>query len=75
MKDDEKSREITATEFAKIKGKSGAWGRWIAQQAAAKGKKIPRKVGNYWLATVEEWERVLKSLGIRGRRRKSQKNR
>lgn len=75
MKDDEKSREITATEFAKIKGKSASWGRWLAQKAAAKGKKIPRKVGNYWLATEKEWESVIKSLGIRGRRRKRQKNR
>lgn len=71
---DEKEREITAAEFARKKGKSGAWGRWIAQQAAAKGKKIPRKVGNYWMATVEEWEKVLKSLGIKKRNRKKQKN-
>lgn len=72
--DEEKDRQITAAEFARIKGKSESWGRWLAQKAVAKGKKIPRKVGNYWLATQKEWESVIKSLGIKGRRRKRQKN-
>lgn len=71
----DEQKMITAAEYAKIKGKTDGWGRYIARKAKEAGMTLPRKIGRCWLATEEEWEKVLKTLDIRPRRPKTKKNR
>lgn len=70
-----RNREITAAEFSRVKGKTNGWGRYIARKARDAGLDLPRKEGQYWLATVEEWENILKTLKIKPRRRQKKNNR
>lgn len=69
-----KDELITATDFARKMKKSGAWGQWIAKKASEKGIPYPKKVGNYWLASPEQWEEVLRKLNIKMRKRKKTKS-
>lgn len=73
MEEGRDKEEMTATEFANTYGKSGSWAQRLAKKAMQQGKPYPRKHGNYWFATLAEWETVLKESGIRMRNRKSRK--
>lgn len=62
---------ITAGKFAEIKGKHYSWGTRLAQKARAANYPYPKKIGRYWLATLEEWELVLKHTGLQIRNRET----
>lgn len=64
---------ITGAEFSKIKGKTASWGTRIAQEASKAGLQYPRKYGNYWMGTQEQWEQALVDLNWEMRNRKSNK--
>lgn len=66
---DEQKELITARDFARLKGKQDSWGSRLAMQANKKGFSHPTKTGNYWVSTVEEWEDVLRKLGLQLRDR------
>lgn len=74
--EENREQEITAAEFARRKKRSESWARNIAQRAIKELPKrdYPRKMGNYWQATEKEWEKLIKSLGIRMRKPKKRKN-
>jgi len=62
---------LTAKQFADIKGKHGSWGARLAKQAHEAGYQHLKKMGNYWIATYEEWEQALEYVGIQLRNRES----
>lgn len=70
----DEEKEITAKRFAELKGRSDGWGRWIAKKAVDKKLGYPRKEGNYWLATLDEWEKVLKQLNINHRKKRKKRS-
>ncbi|TMZ69985.1 hypothetical protein EMG21_28125 [Klebsiella pneumoniae] len=67
----DKDKEISALDYARMKGKSRAWASRLANSAKEAGFEYPRRVGNYWLATPAEWEKILAKLGIKLRNRTS----
>jgi hypothetical protein len=62
---------LTAREYAERKGKDGSWGARLAQQANGAGYPYPKKMGNYWVATYEQWEKALVDLRLQLRNRES----
>lgn len=70
----DKDKLITGAEFSKVKGKTPSWGTRIAQEANKAGLPYPKKIGNYWMGTLEEWEKILIDLGWELRDRKPYKN-
>jgi len=65
---------ITGAKFSKMKGKTPSWGTRLAQEANRAGLTYPQKVGNYWMATEDEWEQVLIDLSWEMRDRKPYKS-
>ncbi|MFG3638613.1 hypothetical protein ACWF5S_26950 [Peribacillus butanolivorans] len=62
---------ITASAFAEIKGKDFSWGTRLAKKAQEANLPYPKKMGNYWVATLEDWELALKNTGLQLRNRES----
>lgn len=69
MSEKEKQRVISAKEYADMKGKDKSWGSRLAKIAEEKNFPHPSKIGNYWVATYEQWEEALKKSGLQLRNR------
>lgn len=68
---DNNQEQITAAVFSEKMGKDPSWGTRLAKKANEIGLPTPRRIGNYWVATLEEWEDVLKKTGLQLRNRES----
>ncbi|WP_082231929.1 hypothetical protein [Halobacillus massiliensis] len=64
---------LNGASFAKEKGKTASWGTRLAQEANKAGLSYPKKYGNYWMATREQWENILIELDWELRDRKPYK--
>lgn len=62
---------LTARQYSAHKGKDPSWGTRLAKQANEAGYPYPKRVGNYWVATLEEWESLLIKTGLQLRNRES----
>lgn len=70
---DEK-KKITAKDYAHRKGKTEGWARYILKKAKAEGIQLPEKYYGKWRATEKEWDKLVKSLNIKPRKRKNALN-
>jgi len=61
---------MSAAKYAAKKGKSRSWGTRLAQRAIEDGKPYPKRIGNYYAATYEQWEYVLAHSNFELRNRK-----
>lgn len=52
---------ITASEAGKIFGYSANWSIKLAKRSHLAGFAWPKKMGRYWLAPLEEWEKIFSS--------------
>lgn len=66
---------ITAKEYARRRGKTEGWARYILKRAKEKGLELPPKYYGIWSATEKEWDKLVKQLNIKSRRRKNALNR
>ncbi len=57
-KPEEKSKLITAAEAAKILGLSPSWAAELARRSHRLKNEWPKKLGRYWMASIENWQRI-----------------
>jgi hypothetical protein len=61
---EKKSKEtlISASEAGRKLGVSKSWASVLAKRSQKKGYKWPQKVGNMWLAPLNEWENIFQKI-------------
>ena len=69
MSEEKEQKVISAKEYAEMKGKDKSWGSRLAKFADDNKYPHPSRVGNYWVATYEQWEELLKKSGLQLRNR------
>lgn len=69
MSEEKEQKIISAKEYAEMKGKDKSWGSRLANFAKEKNYPYPSKIGNYWVATYEQWEELLQKSGLQLRNR------
>jgi hypothetical protein len=56
---------ITATTAAQILGCSPSWMMILAKRGKERGFEWPKKIGRFWLATKEDWEKIYSSTELK----------
>lgn len=65
MSEKKEQKMLSAKDYAEMKGKDKSWGsRLAAKFDDGKERDYPSRVGNYWVATYEQWEDLLKQSGL-----------